>query len=105
MIRTTQKYLASNPPYPLRIAPSGSYSLYMPQVRTMVPDGAQIRARRLRLGLKPGQLAARIGNGRHVQTIRRLEAGRLETASEILMHQVAIALGAEVEDITKGSAA
>lgn len=77
----------------------------MPQVRTLIPDGEQIRARRLRLGLKPRQLAEKIGNGRHVQTIRRLEAGRLETASEILMHQVAIALGAEVEDITKRTAA
>jgi predicted transcriptional regulator len=69
----------------------------------MIPDGEQIRARRLRLGLKPGQLADLIG-GRSATTIRKLEAGGIDKASEILMHQVAIALGAEVEDITKRAA-
>lgn len=75
----------------------------MPQVRMMVPDGNEIRARRLRLGLRSQQVADR--TGRHVQTIRKLETGHLKEASECLMHQVAIALGAEVEDITKRTAA
>jgi transcriptional regulator with XRE-family HTH domain len=73
----------------------------MARVRTLVPDGDEIRARRLALGLTPVQLAERLGTGRHPQTIRRLEAGRLEVASEILMHQLALALGAKAEDITK----
>jgi transcriptional regulator with XRE-family HTH domain len=71
----------------------------MPQVPMMIPDGREIRARRLRLGLRPKQVADRIG--RHVQTIRKLETGNPAAVSESLMYQVAIALGAEIEDIAK----
>ena len=75
----------------------------MPQVRTLIPDGDEIRARRLELGLTPEQVAGKIG--RHPQTIRRLEAGRIDKASEILIHQLALALGAKAKDITRRIAA
>jgi transcriptional regulator with XRE-family HTH domain len=75
----------------------------MPQVRTLTPDGDEIRARRLSLGLTPEQLAGKIG--RHPQTIRRLERGDICKASEILIHQVALALGAKAKDITRRIAA
>lgn len=71
----------------------------MPRVRTLIPDGDEIRARRLRLGLTAKDLADRLH--RHPQTIRQLESGAIEKASEILLHQLALALGAQAEDITK----
>lgn len=71
----------------------------MPQVRILAPDGDEIRARRLSLGLTPEQLADKAG--RHPQTIRRLERGDIKKASEILVHQIALALGAQAEDITR----
>jgi ribosome-binding protein aMBF1 (putative translation factor) len=71
----------------------------MARVRTLTPDGDEIRARRLELALSPEQLAAKIG--RHPQTIRRLEAGRIKKASELLIHQVALALGVKAKDITR----
>jgi DNA-binding XRE family transcriptional regulator len=73
----------------------------MPLVTTLVPDGAEIKARRLELGLSPVELGKKIR--RHSQTIRRIETGRQPVASELLMHQLARALGATVEDITKAA--
>ena len=77
----------------------------MPQVRVLTPDGAEIRARRLSLGLTPEQLAQRLPGYTHPQTIRRLERGAIERAGELLIHQLAQALEADVEDITRRAAA
>ena len=59
----------------------------MPQVRMVTPDGAAIRSRRMELGLPPEEVATPIH--RHPQTIRRLENGRMKSASEMLLAQVA----------------
>ena len=79
----------------------------MPQVPLLTADGPQIRARRLRAGLTAAELAGKIR--RHPQTVRRLEAGRLTTVSETLIHQIAWALDVPADEITKrdmdGSAA
>lgn len=74
----------------------------MARVRTVTPDGKRIRELRLELGLKPDELAAQIR--RHPQTIRRLERGAIETASETLIAQVARALKAKSSDITRHDA-
>lgn len=71
----------------------------MPLVPVLIPDGDEIRRRRLHLGLSPVDLGKKIR--RHSQTIRRIETGRQRLASELLMHQIARALGADVADITK----
>ena len=71
----------------------------MPPTRTLSPAGDEIRARRVRLGLTCAQLAARIG--RHRQTIARIEAGRQALASDVLINQIANALGAEPEEIIR----
>ncbi|MBO0814817.1 MAG: helix-turn-helix transcriptional regulator [Actinobacteria bacterium] len=71
----------------------------MPLVRTVRPDGGGIRARRIRLGLTPSQFAAKIG--RHRQTIQQIESGRIEAASEVLISQIALALGVEPAEIIK----
>jgi DNA-binding XRE family transcriptional regulator len=75
----------------------------MPQVRTLKPDREKIRACRLRLVLTPEQVAQKIH--RHPQTVRRIENGGITEVSEILMHQLAVALGAEVAEITKAESA
>jgi transcriptional regulator with XRE-family HTH domain len=61
----------------------------MPQVKTVRPNGTRIRELRLELGLSPEELARRVGGKRHGQTIRRLERGAIEQASELLIHQIA----------------
>jgi len=76
----------------------------MPQVRTVTPNGASIRAARLALGLSPQQVADRMGQ-RHAQTIRKLERGAIPNASELLIHQLALALRKPVDDLILQDAA
>lgn len=73
----------------------------MARVRTLIPVGEEIRARRLELGLTPEQLAQKIPGNTHPQTIRRLERGAIERASELLIHQVALALGTKATKISR----
>lgn len=70
----------------------------MPLVRTVTPDGPAIRARRERSGLTLVQLGRM--TGRHPQTLRNLEL-EAKAASVVLINQVANALGAEVDEITR----
>ena len=71
----------------------------MPQVATVTPNRAAIRAARLELVLTPEELAQRMG-GRHPSTIRGMENGRITKVGELLMHQLARALGKPVEELT-----
>jgi transcriptional regulator with XRE-family HTH domain len=82
----------------------------MPRVHTLTPDGERIRAFRVRLGLDQMALSERIGRDR--TTITKLETGGITKASELLIWQIARALGVQADDITreevdepKGSAA
>jgi len=70
----------------------------MPIVRTVQPDGDTIRALRVRRGLSLRNLGAMIG--RHGQTIRNLELSN-RLASEVLINQIANALGVDVNELIK----
>jgi DNA-binding XRE family transcriptional regulator len=70
----------------------------MPRVRTLTPDGERIRAFRVRLGLGQMALSERIGRDR--TTITKLETGWITKASELLIWQVAAALGVHAADIS-----
>lgn len=72
----------------------------MPQVRTVTPNGERIRALRLERGLSAVNLAQKMRC--HRQTIHQVERGR--TASEALIHQVALALEVPVDEITRENA-
>lgn len=75
----------------------------MPQVPVFTPDGDAIRARRLRLGLSASQLGRKLGRG--PQTIHQIETGQQERVSDLLIHQIANALDAEVNELIKGETA
>ena len=55
----------------------------MALVRTVTPDGEEIYQRRVDQVLTAAALARKIG--RHPQTIRAIESGRLKSVSEILI--------------------
>jgi transcriptional regulator with XRE-family HTH domain len=69
----------------------------MAHVRTVTPDGERIRELRLRRGLTVIELAKRTRRGR--ATIHHLEAGR--RGSEVLIHQLALALGCEAGELIR----
>ena len=77
----------------------------MARVRTLIPVGEEIRARRLELGLTPEQLVLKLPGNTHPQTIRKLERGATKKASELLIHQLARALGTKATEISRKAAA
>ena len=70
----------------------------MPKVTTVRPNGAEVRRLREELGLRPRELAAKIG--RHEKSINRIEWKPDFRPSRLLMGQVARALGVSINDIT-----
>jgi len=68
----------------------------MPPVRTVKPDGSKIRRLRKQRGLTVLRLAAKIG--RHPQTVTNIE-GQSREASEVLISQIAQALGVDPTEI------
>lgn len=76
----------------------------MPLVTTVKPDGAEIRARRERLGLTQADLAELLsqrGPKRHPQTISDLERGEQKAASLRFIAQIAKVLDVEPESLIK----
>jgi transcriptional regulator with XRE-family HTH domain len=70
----------------------------MPQTRIVRIDGEALADIRCRRGLTIVALAGKIG--RHRQTINQLETGRKATASAVVAHQLANALGVDVSAFT-----
>jgi transcriptional regulator with XRE-family HTH domain len=77
----------------------------MPLVTTVKPDGAQIRARRERLGLSQEALAKLLKPQRHPQTISDVERGKQGVVSLMLIGQLARVLNVEPESLIKADAA
>jgi transcriptional regulator with XRE-family HTH domain len=80
----------------------------MPQVPTVIPDREKIRQLRLEAGLSPAQLADKLPPGgerkRHGQTIRKIESDgpwAYTRVSELLIYQIAKALGVKAAEIVK----
>lgn len=70
----------------------------MPPVPVVTQDGSEIRARRVRLGFTLTRLGKQIG--RHPQALGHIER-ETRNASEVLLNQIANALGAEPGDLIK----
>ena len=70
----------------------------MPQVTFRV-NGDALRALRVHRGLSLRQLAA-MCPPRHAQSIRKLETASGKPVSEVFAHQIANALGVDVDEFT-----
>jgi len=70
----------------------------MPPVRTIKPNGAELRRLREERGITVPQLARKIG--RHPQSIWNIE-GREPNTSKVFMHQIANALKVDYSAIVR----
>ena len=84
---------------------SESYSLSMPVVPVVTPDGARIRQVRERLEMSRADVAARMARHRHPKQIDMIERGKKDRVSRTYMQELADALGRPVDEFIKVSEA